>query len=155
MQPRHERGPHASLARQGASAGGGQPVVSATTLAGFFHPASFDEPLLFQAVQRGIERRRVERDGTFGPLIDLASQVVAMPFLFVQQSEDHHGRRAPLQLARECSCLHIWRHTISELRSRSKSRKVQGSKSLDLSTFQLFDSSTLRLFDFDSLDIVL
>src|SRR4051794_35296864 len=48
--------PDRPLAGERACASLGQPVIAAAALAGFLDPATFDEVLVFHAVQRRIER---------------------------------------------------------------------------------------------------
>ena len=57
-------------------------------LAGHFDPAAQNELLLFEAIERGVERRDMERDPAARPLVDQSGDLVAVAVAFLEQSED-------------------------------------------------------------------
>src|SRR5438445_3042475 len=70
--------PDVALAREHFLPGSGEAVVTAAPLSGALDPAAFNEALVFEPVERGIERRDVEADGAVGALGDQAANFIAV-----------------------------------------------------------------------------
>ena len=66
----------------------GDAVVAASALPGPLHPAPANQPALFEAIERGVERSEREAERAVRPLFDLAGDVVAVQRLFVDERED-------------------------------------------------------------------
>src|SRR3954463_2027151 len=97
----HELAPRVALRREHGAAGGGQPVVAAAALTGFFDPAAKDPAALFQAIQQWIQGGDAELQHTLGACLDEPTQVVAMTRLILDQRQDEKLGAALLQFAIE------------------------------------------------------
>src|SRR5204863_7845830 len=95
VQRDEERVPHAALAGQCLATGAGELVIAAAALAGALDPAPFDPAAIFEAVERGVERRDVEADRPVRPLGDQLADVIAVPRpLFEQRQDQQFGAAA-------------------------------------------------------------
>src|SRR5260221_13206218 len=110
---RDEKGlPDAALAGEDLSSWWREPVISATALAGALHPPPFDEALVFEAIQRGIQGGDVEVDGAVGPLGNEPADLIAVALALFEEREDEQLGAAPFQLALEKRRAHMWAQHI-------------------------------------------
>src|SRR5439155_24908006 len=114
VEGQEERFPDGPLLEEHLATGGGEPVIAAAPLAGAFYPAAFDQPLVFEAIERGVQRRGVKSDRAARPFVDQAADVVTVALALVEQCQDEHLRAAPLQLTLERRRAQIWRDYISD-----------------------------------------
>ena len=128
---RHEEGlPDVALAGEHFLPGGGETVVAPAPLAGALHPAAFDEALVFEPIQRGIERRDVEADGAVGSFGDQPADLVSVPLALFEQGKDQHFRAAPLQLAFKEHRAHMWTQHIWRAPVLSTSRITRAARTV-------------------------
>lgn len=88
LQGLEEGAPDAALLGKHASPGGRETVVPAAPLARLFQPAADDEPAFLEAVERRVERRNVERQGSGRALLDELAQFVAVPGPLLHERQD-------------------------------------------------------------------
>src|SRR5215831_17978387 len=100
-----ELAPRSALLDQLFAAGGGQLVVTAAALAGFFHPAAFDQALALETVEHRVQRGDVKLEAAFGLGLDALGELVPVPRAPFEQGEQDHARAAFLNI-RGC---HMWR----------------------------------------------
>jgi len=67
--------PRRSLPHKHSAAAGRQTVIAPPALSGLLNPSSFDPAAFFEAIERGIERGDVKRDGAVGLFFDLFADV--------------------------------------------------------------------------------
>src|SRR2546423_13690955 len=76
------------LGFQNLFAGGCEPVITATALTGFLHPAATDPAALFQAVEERIKGSHIETKRAAGAQFDELSEFVAMPRPIFDERQD-------------------------------------------------------------------
>src|SRR5262245_9442232 len=96
---REELPPLFALRGEDLAAGRRDLVVAAPALSGFFDPTALDPFALFQLVERGVERREVERQRAAGSRLDELRELVAMARLVLEKGEDDELGGALLRLA--------------------------------------------------------
>src|SRR5437870_4495536 len=103
--PRHavqrveERAPAPALGVEHFLARSRETVETPPAAAAALHPFAGDQAAAFQAVERRIERRHVERDGAVRPLVDQLGDFVTVAVAFFEQREDEHLGAAFAQIA--------------------------------------------------------
>src|SRR4030095_10805646 len=122
IERRDEVSPDAALLREHLAACGGEPVVASAALPGFFDPAPVDQAFACEAVQRGVERGDVKRDGAIRAFVDQPADVVAVSILFFEEGEDHNFRAAAFQFALERCGHDVWSHHIWPRRATASAR---------------------------------
>src|SRR5690348_8650504 len=70
--------PDAPLAGEDGPSVARDAIVAPPPLSRFLDPAPFDQPLVLEPVERGIERRYVKTDRAAGALADQATDLVAV-----------------------------------------------------------------------------
>src|SRR3954465_5940421 len=104
----HEVHPLASMAAQEALARRHDPVIAPPPLRRFFYPSPFDEAVVLQTVEQGIQRRGVHAQETIRSLLEELAQLIPVARLRLEQGEDEERGRALLELVREhgaqCVC---------------------------------------------------
>src|SRR3989442_15476903 len=95
VQRQEDRVTGGMLFRERASARPREAVITAPPLPSTFDPASFDQALLFEAIERRIQRGGVKRDGAVRSLFDQLADLVAMALAFIQQRQDKKLRCCP------------------------------------------------------------
>src|SRR5580765_645329 len=96
-----ERLPHRAFAGQLLAAGRRQFVVPPPALAGFLHPAAFDQAIIFESIQRRVERGDLVGERALRLLADEPADLVTVPRAIFDEGEDQKVCRAFLQLLRE------------------------------------------------------
>ena len=131
-QRRDEAGPVFALRRQHRAAAVGDAVIAAAALARLLHPSALDQRALFEAIERGVERRHREVHRAAGSQLDLPPDLVAVVIRFVDQREDEEIGAAflggvdggPVRLTRLAgqviSSLVIYRKAVYQTGARSR-----------------------------------
>jgi hypothetical protein len=93
---------------------GGQAVIPAAPLVGFFHPLSLDPTLGFEAMEQRIERGDMEGEGAAGADLDQLRDVIAMtgPGFEKRENQKFGAAFFPFGIGREVVCSHIWAASI-------------------------------------------
>src|SRR3989442_6419458 len=115
IQRQEERVPRRTLCRERFSARARQAIVAPTPLSRTLDPAPVDQALVFEAIERRIQRGSVKGDGAVRPFVDQLADFVAVALAFVEQRQNEDFGAPPLQLALEQSCRHMWRDYILDL----------------------------------------
>lgn len=97
----HELAPTIALRRQNFSAGGREPIITASPLARLLDPPPADPPPFFQAIKQRIERSGVETQRPARPQINELPNVIAMPRPIPQQRENEQLRASFLSFTIE------------------------------------------------------
>src|SRR5438132_14209809 len=71
--------PASALRGQYFPARGGDAVVAAAALAGFFHPSALDQTARFEPVKQRVERSGLKAQGAFGAARNQLADLVAVP----------------------------------------------------------------------------
>src|SRR6185369_2743557 len=96
-----ELAPTRALGLERGTAGRGELVEAPAPLAGFLDPAADDPAAVLHAVEQRIERRDVEAQNAARPRLDELLELISVPRLGVEQSEDEKFGAALFQLVRE------------------------------------------------------
>src|SRR5919198_4706459 len=68
-------------------------VVAAAPLTCLLHPAAFDEAVLFESVEQGVERRGVDVHDAARALIEELAQLIAVAGLGLEEGQDEERGR--------------------------------------------------------------
>src|SRR6266566_1243064 len=91
--------PFAGFARQLLAPRGGEGVVLGAAIILGLTPFRFDESLLLELEERGVQGAVVEREAVFARLLDAASDAIAVKRPeYVEGFENHQGERALLHV---------------------------------------------------------
>src|SRR2546423_6064185 len=96
VQRREERVPAAALRIERRPTVDGQPIETPPPCASLLDPPAVNQPAVFEAVERGVERRDVERERAVRSVVDEARDFVpgAIPLL---HPRENHDLRAALE----------------------------------------------------------
>src|SRR5690606_14199490 len=103
----HEALPGLALALEHAAAVRGQRVVAPPALARPLDPATLQPAALLEPVQQRVRRGDVEHELATGPRLDELADLVAVPWLGLDDRQDDEFGRALFQLAFEHLRSHI------------------------------------------------